>query len=355
LKIAFTADLHLTTNEKNPERFRALKDIFRQCGEEQIQLLIIAGDLFDKAMANYADFEKLYRDSRPDGLKTIIIPGNHDQTLKSVSLVGDGLAVFSEPVLQSVNNSRKILFLPYQPDQTMGEAIAPFEKQLNGERWILIAHGDWTGSINSSDPYEKGSYMPLTRTDLSLYNPELVFLGHIHLPQDGEIVHYPGSPCPLNITETGPRRFLVFDTNRGEIKSMGVDPQLEYYDERFVMLPVENDMDILISDIQQRTQSWKISPSREDFIQVRVKITGTALSDRNQILSEVKKVFSPYNFYQDQEPNLSELSHNPDPDRAEISQLVKIWIDNVEWDELPEKPSKSQILEEALKIIYGGE
>jgi len=33
--------------------------------------------------------------------------------------------------------------------------------------------------------------MPLTRMDLKSYQPELVFLGHIHLPQDGKEVSYP--------------------------------------------------------------------------------------------------------------------------------------------------------------------
>ena len=49
MKIAFTADCHLTTQAKNPERFQALSNIFKQCKDNDIQLLVIAGDLFDKA------------------------------------------------------------------------------------------------------------------------------------------------------------------------------------------------------------------------------------------------------------------------------------------------------------------
>ncbi len=353
MKIAITADLHLTTIKKNPERFRALEEIFRLCDQNQIKLLIIAGDLFDIVLPNYSDFEKVYREHCPERLKTIIIPGNHDLKLKPASLMGDNLAVFTEPVLEPLNNSRKVLFLPYKVDQTIGEALAPYKSRLTGEQWILIAHGDWTGSVNSADPYEKGSYMPLTRSDLSLYSPEVVFLGHIHLPQDGDIVHYPGSPCPLNITETGPRRILIFDTEQGEIESLRVESGLEYYDESFIMIPAENDLDILLSDINKRIKTWDIADGTEKQIQVRVKISGTAISDRKKILSEVKAVFSSFVFYLDQEPDLSDLHHNPDPDRAVIAKKIKYWVDNLDWDPDPSKPDKSLILEEALKTIYG--
>ena len=355
MKIAVTSDLHLTTMEKNPERYKALKEIFRMCGKLEVQLLIIAGDLFDKKMANYSDFDRIYGESKLPGLKTIIIPGNHDLTLQSANLIGDGLVVFSEPVLESLNNSRKILFLPYKVEQTMGEAIAPFRNQLKDERWILIAHGDWTGSHNSSDPYEKGTYMPLTRTDIALYNPEMAILGHIHLPQNKDVVYYPGSPCPLDISETGPRRILIFDSNKGEIESHQVNSQLEYYDERFVMLPVENDLELLINDVNNRIDNWNIAPSREKYVQVRVKITGTSQSDRSKVLQAVKNALSSFRLYLDQEPDLQELSHNPDPDRADISEKLKTWIDELDWDEIPSNPKKDQILEEALKIIYGAD
>src|SRR3972149_1611889 len=47
MRIAVTADLHLTTRKEHRERFAALEDILRQCGRLGVDWLIIAGDRFD--------------------------------------------------------------------------------------------------------------------------------------------------------------------------------------------------------------------------------------------------------------------------------------------------------------------
>ncbi len=352
LKIAITGDNHLTTRAKHPERFQALEDIFRQCGQQKIQLLLIAGDLFDQSLANYHEFEELYRAARPDDLATVIIPGNHDRHLRGSALAGEGLQVYSEPTLKPLNDSRGILFLPYQENQTMGEAIAPFADQLTGQRWILVGHGDWTKGVNSADPYEPGVYMPLTGADLRRYQPEIVFLGHIHIPQDSAVVYYPGSPCPLNITETGLRRFLILDTDQGKITSQRVEAPLVYYDEHFFMLPGDDDLIHLERDITQRIESWNLPRGWENRVQVRLKISGSASSDRQKILASVKELFAPYSLYQDSGPNLADLVHSKDPDRTEIALQVKDWVDKLDWQEKPGNPAKSLILECALRMIY---
>jgi len=352
LKIAFTADNHLTTQSRNPERFAALADILQQCGKHQVKLLIIAGDLFDQSLPNYSEFEALYKKHRPLDLTTAIIPGNHDEDLNPGAIAGDGLLVYSESVLQPLNDSRKILFIPYQGNQTMGMVIAQYADAITDQRWILVGHGDWTSGINTPDPYEKGTYMPLTRMDLKSYQPEMVFLGHIHLPQDGKEVSYPGSPCPLNISETGLRRFLILDTDRGEITPHIVDSPLIYFDERFIILPVGNDLEYLEENVKNRIQNWDLPPGWENRVQVRVEISGSAISDRQKILDSVKQGFKSFSFYQGNDPVMNNLTHSQDKDRAEISLQIQDWIEKKDWTEDLLNPSKSQILEEALKVIY---
>ena len=352
MKIAITADNHLTTRAKHPHRFQALRDIYRQCAELGIQLLIIAGDLFDQSMVNYADFEKLYRESRPEGLTTIIVPGNHDPKLQKKALAGEGLLVYSEPTLQPLNDSRQILFLPYRDQQSMGEGIAPFAGRLNDQRWILVSHGDWGAGQRSPDPYERGVYMPLTTPDLERYQPELVFLGHIHLPQDHGQVYYPGSPCPLDITETGLRRFLLLDTQKGEVLSQTVNSSLLYFDESFLVIPGKNELENLQTDLQNRIKSWNLPQGWEDRVQVRVKIYGSSSTSRGEIQALVESSFKPFNAYQGQPPSLDELVFSLDEDKAEIATQVKRWVDAQDWEPGPKSPGKSEILQEALRLIY---
>ena len=102
MRIAITADNHLTTQQDHPERFATLQNILKQCGELDLDRLIIAGDLFDQSQQNYAEFEEAVTEARPENLSVVVIPGNHDPQLTQGSLAVEGLEVFSEPVIQPV-------------------------------------------------------------------------------------------------------------------------------------------------------------------------------------------------------------------------------------------------------------
>jgi len=352
LKIALTADNHLTTQSRNHDRFQSFANILKQCGESKVKLLIVAGDLFDQSMPNYAEFEALYKKHRPPELTTAIIPGNHDEDLKQENISADGLIIHSEPQLLPLNKTWKILFVPYQKGQTMGRVIAQFAAELTGKRWILIGHGDWSPGVRTPDTYEPGVYMPLTRSDLALYKPALVFLGHIHLPFDGEKVHYPGSPCPINVTETGLRHFLLLDLKQGSITPKLVDSPLLFFNERFVMLSRENELELLENQMKDRIESWKLPAGWEKRVQVQVKVAGFA-TDREAVKKTAREIFSPFSFYKDGEPDLEKLYHKLDPDREQIALSIQDWIEKLDWTESSSQPSKTEILEEALKVIYG--
>ena len=214
MKIAITADLHLTLRKKHPERFHALEDILDQCVSGGIRHLIIAGDLFDAESQNYQEFDALVKKGAYKRIQWLIIPGNHDSGFKEASITAENVTIFSQPLPYRFDDllSLPFLFVPYQKNTNMGEIISAFRSELKPDRWILIGHGDWMAGIREPNPLEPGIYMPLTRTDLISYKPGRVILGHIHKPADSENVHYTGSPCPLDISETGRRRFLIIDS-----------------------------------------------------------------------------------------------------------------------------------------------
>lgn len=353
MKIAITADHHLTTNQTHPERFTAMEDILHRCAAEGVDLLIIAGDLFDQTNTNYADFESLFHKHRPQNLLTYIIPGNHDLGLTGDALALDQVQVYTKPTLVSpTDEGLLMLLLPYREGVTMGEEIAPFVEDLPAYHWLLISHGDWTGGEKYPDPYEPGIYMPLTQSDLTTYKPQEVFLGHIHKPLDRNRVHYPGSPCPLNITETGLRRFLIYDTESEEITSQRVNSPMVYFQETLLALPVDNEDEYLAHQISERIRSWDLPEGWEEKVRLRVKVIGYA-RNRSAIQETVLTGFDPFSYYENQEPDLSELNHSLDPDRSHIVQEVKTWLDDLAWGEVPRQPDKDQILAEALKAIYG--
>lgn len=353
MKIAITADNHLTTVEENPERFHALENIFSQMVAEEIDTIIIAGDLFDASRQNYVEFESLCREPKFKELKKYILPGNHDPAINNQKIVADNVHIINNPELLSmVPDGPDFLFLPYEERKTMGEKIEQFVSKLKPNQWILIGHGDWVGNLREINLYEPGVYMPFTKRDITTYQPEKVFLGHIHKPFSSERIHYPGSPCGLDITETGLRRFLVYDTAAGTVGERTVDTDVIYFNESLIILPAENEQQYILNEINNRINTWEVEGNDTDKIRVRIKVYGYS-TDRNALMTSIKRAFKKYTFYEANEPDISDVSISNDPDRNYIAEKVRIRINNLEWAFGIGEPDKDQIILDALHLIYG--
>lgn len=351
MRLGITADLHLTSEDEHPERFRVLEDILHQCGELGVEGLVVAGDLFDESPHNVADFEVAVKRARPDSLPITILPGNHDANLRPEALAVDGVEVINEPELRSGGEGDPVLLVPYAPGTTLGEHLAAFEGKVTPRRWSLISHADWMGGLRAPDPHEPGIYMPLNRADLQAYQPATVLLGHIHIPWDQPPIHYPGSPCPLDVTETGLRRFLIHDTVAQTVTPQLVNCPLVYFDETVVMLPVEDEQAYLEHELNSRIQAWGLPDGWDKRVRVRLRLIGYS-ADRGAAEKTVRKCLAGFSFYEGS-PDLADLNLADDPDRIEIARQVKNWIDALAWPGEHKEPNRADILREALTVIYG--
>lgn len=193
--------------------------------------------------------------------------------------------------------------------------------------------------------------MPLTRTDIEQHNPALVLLGHIHVPHDGPLVQYAGSPCPLDINEIGLRRFLIFDSDNLTVTSERVDSPQLFFNETVVMLPVEDEQAYLRKELEQRIQAWSLPDGWEDRVRQRLRIVGYA-ADRPAAEAVAREVLADYAFYDDG-PDLSDLNHAVDADQIHIARQVRQWIGELVWPEGDAEPTKEDIALEALRVIWG--
>lgn len=233
----------------------------------------------------------------------------------------------------------------------MGVHLPPFQTQLVAGRWGLISHGDWESGLRAPDPNEPGVYMPLTRADLETHNPAVALLGHIHAPYDGAPIYYAGSPCPLDINETGLRRFLIFDTESLTVTPQRVDSPRIFFNETVVMLPVEDEREYLRAELERRIQDWSLPDGWEDRVQQRLRIVGYT-ADRPAVEALAREVLADYEFYDDG-PDLSELNHAVDADRIHIARQVREWIEALEWPAGDAEPTGEDIALEALRAIWG--
>ena len=352
MKLAITADVHLTAREAHPERYHALEDILQQMLQLEIRTLVVAGDLFDQSSRNYAEFERFCQRPEYRALRFILLPGNHDALMSREFISAENVEVISEPTVRTFAPSPlRLLLLPYKAEKTMGEVVAECSDELPENTWVLIGHGDWSGGIRVPNPLEPGVYMPLTRADVETFRPHRVILGHIHKPGDEDRVHYVGSPCGLDVTETGKRRFLVLDLETGQVESRTVRSDFIYQNESFVILPLADESAYVRQQVEERIKSWGLDEAELPRVRVAVKFRGYT-SDKAALMQTVKEAFGGLRFYRDWEPDLSQVAVSDDLNLAEIANRASDWIAALDWQPGPEDPDKDQILLEALQVIY---
>ena len=346
MKLAITADVHLRSFEETPERYLALEDILKQAKAEKAETVLICGDLFDANFSNYTDFEKLTK-AFPD-MQIWIIPGNHDIRLSSRSLAGKNIRIFEKPEL--IGDGLKFLLVPYMAGKTMGEVIANHASELDAREWVLCGHGDWLEGRRNPNPHEPGTYMPLTRSDLDQYQPAHVFLGHIHAMQD-EPIHYPGSPCGLDITETGQRRFLLFDTETNVVESKPVETKVTYQDCTLTILPVEDEAAYVHDLAEEFKERWIADQPNLKKTLVRIKVQGVT-----QDISALKKVlqeeFKGCKFYKDEGFDTDDLRVSLDQNLIRIAESVQEKIDALPLPASPDEPDHEQVLLRSLALIF---
>jgi len=224
MKILHTGDLHL--RELEDRRWQALKSIISICNEESVNLLIIAGDLFDSS-ANAEDLRPHIRELFSSGsFDAVIIPGNHDyDSFKPGFYFGKNVKVLNdsdwrENILDY--NSARLIGIPFAQLNAMDifRRLKDLANYLAKDRTnILIYHGELLDAFFDREdfgPEETKRYMPVRLSSFEEISVDYVLAGHFHtkfdvwqIGEDGYFV-YPGSPISITKRELGPRKVNLF-------------------------------------------------------------------------------------------------------------------------------------------------
>ncbi|MEA2056243.1 MAG: metallophosphoesterase family protein [Patescibacteria group bacterium] len=353
MKLAITADIHLRNRQETKERWQALEEILSQLISHEINHLIIAGDLFDQESHNYSQFDALCKRRKFKKITLHIIPGNHDPSLKQANFTADNIHLYQQPTLVTLpNTDKQFFFIPYLKDQSMGGVLAKYKSELS-HPWVLVGHGNWAETIRSPNPTEPGIYMPLSRSTLKSYKPNLTLLGHIHKPMDNRNhnVYYPGSPCGLDITETGQRTYLVLDLDNLEIKRKPIKTEVIYFDDQVVIYPMENESEYWQKLINHLRKKWNLNKQDQDKAVIRIKVTGFS-SDKRKLKKFFEHKLKELTGWKDQRLDLSNLNSSDNYELLKISERVSQKIVDLNLPEKSDEPDKKQILEETMKTIY---
>ena len=352
MKIAITADIHLTGKEEHPERWKTFENILNDISEKNINKIIICGDLFNENYRNYSEFDKLT--SKYSNIDFFIIPGNHDPNISEKAISGRNVTIYTEPELIPFDDTvTSFFFLPYKPEITMGDQLASYQEALKPKEWILIGHGDWADSIRTPNPIEPGVYMPLSRKDIRDYKPALTILGHIHKPTDDPEynVHYVGSPCSLDITETGRRRYLILDTKTLNLEPIVIDSEIIYFDEIIIVYPMEDEEVYLKEQIKDVKRKWDLKPGEKEKVQIRIQVKGYS-SNVRKLQKIFNEEFSDFSSWNDKGIDISKVSISENYDLLKISERVRENINELDLEEKDGEPTKNDIIFKALQAIY---
>jgi len=232
VSILHCADLHLGSSfsglppnisaERSNDLRRMFLKIIDICKAEKINLLLIAGDLFDgiHVPESLTDMVRGAFASIP-GTYVAIAPGNHDPAVfdspyrnkdiwpKNVQIFTGGLSCLSLPMI----NVRLwgAAFTNVYQDKPMLTDLQPTDGGLIN---VCVMHGDIVPAGGVSQ------YNPITPEMIAKSGMDYLALGHVHKRSDiaragGVYYAYPGSPEGLGFDEKGGRGVYMGEVSRG--------------------------------------------------------------------------------------------------------------------------------------------
>lgn len=289
LKFIHTGDVHLglsfgslafsraIASRRRAEIWTSFERIVRKAGEEKLDLLLLAGDLFEEKYFTLGDIKRL-RDifHLAEGTNIVISAGNHD-TLNRNSLYKmidwpDHVYIFpSQGLSKKDYDDKNLSIYGYSWDRgEKREDIFQGFPGLDKDRInILLIHGD---------VYDKNSqYLPLDKNYLESLGFNYIALGHIHKPEIfSSRMAYCGSPEPLSFGERGPRGIIQGQISREKTE---ID-FLDFAQRKFIEKTIDINEEMSLMDIREAIGTCDSKEElRKNFY--KIKLEGRLASDIN--------------------------------------------------------------------------
>ncbi|MDU2490158.1 MAG: DNA repair exonuclease [Clostridium celatum] len=230
IKVLHCADLHFDTpfkelskevsdTSKN-ELLEVFKNIIDLAIDENIEVLLIAGDIFDNLTVNKNTlFFISDQIRRIDNIKVFISPGNHDpynekSFYNMINWPGNVYIFKGDMEFKEVKELNLIVwgagFRNNYENETLLRGVNVDNDKIN----IMILHGE-IASINS-----KNEYNPIYINDIYNSNIDYIALGHRHkfsgILKEGMTTYaYSGCPQGRGFDESGEKGVIIGEVYRG--------------------------------------------------------------------------------------------------------------------------------------------
>lgn len=223
MKFIHIADIHLGvkpdrgkrwSNDRAREIEESFDDILVICQEQNIDMLLIAGDLYHTPPTEKDLKELDYKLKRLDSTKTVIIAGNHDYIEENSPW--ETYEFTSDTVVFPRDRAAKLYYedinvcvtgYSYGRQEYKERILEKLKPGKEGAYNILLGHGG------------DKTHMPFSKEKLARMGFDYVALGHIHKPAHilKNKMAFSGSLEPIDYTDTGRRGYIY-----GEVNDEGV-------------------------------------------------------------------------------------------------------------------------------------
>ncbi len=235
MRFMHIADVHLGAAPDHgypwsKDRGREIWETFRECisdaKEKEVDLLLIAGDLFHRK-PDRRDLEEVnYLFSTLENTIVVLMAGNHDYLTKDSPYLD---FPWNENVVTLFSRDCERVRFPDLKTEVYGfsyyqqEITEPLYDDIQAEKSdyfkILLAHG--------GDAF----HIPISREALSGSGFDYVALGHIHKPQVfiQNLATYAGALEPIDCTELGPHGYILGEVQRKRVRLTFVEKAKRQY------------------------------------------------------------------------------------------------------------------------------
>lgn len=328
MKFIHTSDWHIGRQFHNvsllDDQRHVLDQLLAYIQQEQVDALVIAGDIYDRSVPPATAVELLddllNKICLEMHVPVILIPGNHDSAQRlgfgSRQLSQAGLHILSdvkkitEPVVITHKDGDVAFYgVPYSDPETVrnlfSESVSTYDQahtylvekilanKTSNVSSVLISHCFMDGAEESD------SERPLSigGSDRVSYSPcipfDYVALGHLHSPQykGCEHIRYSGSILKYSFSEQHQKKgvYLV------ELDASGLQNV-----KHLPLKPLRN-MRVIEGELNRIIEQGKSDPHSDDYLLVR-------LTDRHAILEPMNKLRAVYpNVLQLEKPGMLEV------------------------------------------------
>lgn len=249
VKIVHTADLHFDTpfNEVDDKQ-RAinkeeLKEVFKNiinfCKEKQVDILLLAGDIFDNLTLNRETIyflENVFNNIKET--RVFISPGNHDpynnNSFYKLIKWPENVYIFKDKLEKVyIKELETNVWGAAFNEKYVRESLIKGFSQNNKEINIMAIHGE----ISSSS--EGNEYNPITLKDIKESGMDYIALGHRHnfsgiLKEGNTFYSYSGCPQGRGFDETGDKGIIYGYVSKGAVELSFIKTCKRNYEEVYV-------------------------------------------------------------------------------------------------------------------------